>query len=70
MTRDEVAKQALINFPGCKVVAVQNFLWSLIGTDKAAEQGNLLMDANLYSWNPQTIGAISFGIDLFYNSLN
>ena len=70
MTREDIAKLALVEFPGCKKVAVQNFLWTLVGTDKSAEEANLLLDAVSYRWNAQTIGAIQYGICLYYNSLN
>jgi len=70
MNRSEIADRALEEFPGCKKVAVQNFLWTLVGTDKSAEEGNLLSDAASYRWNTQTIGAIQYGICLYYNSLN
>ena len=70
MTREDAAKRAIEQTPGCQVVPVQNFLWSLMGTDKSAEQKNLLMDAMSYRWKHETVIAISRGLDLFYNGLN
>ena len=70
MNREEVARQAIKTFPGCKVIAVQNFLWTLMGTDKEGEQLNAYSDAISYGWSGDTYRAILTGIDLFYDSRN
>ena len=70
MTKEIAVQRALERFPKSKRIAVENFLWSMMGTDRGADEGNLLYDASFYNWNPDTIGAIAFGIDLYYNALN
>jgi hypothetical protein len=70
MDKSMIAEEALRRFPGARKVAVRNFVGTLIGCGWTDELSNLLMDAKLYSWDVQTIEAISFGIDTYYQSLN
>lgn len=65
-----LAEEALRLYPGARKTAVMNFVGTLLGTSQASEEANLLMDAKLYKWNPQTIDAIAYGIATYYSSLN
>lgn len=50
-------------FPGCKAIAVENFLMSCGNNPTITDAiGNLQMDARSYKWNDQTINAIRLGI--------
>jgi hypothetical protein len=70
MDKSMIAEEALRRFPKARKVAVRNFVGTLIGTNRMDEEANLLMDAKLYNWNMDTIEAIAFGINTYYQSLN
>jgi hypothetical protein len=70
MDKSMIAEEALRRFPGARKVAVRNFVGTLIGCGREGELANLLMDAKTYSWDTQTIDAIAFGINTYYQSLN
>jgi hypothetical protein len=68
--KSTITKEALRRFPKARKLAVTNFVGTLIGTNRTDEELNLIMDAKLYNWNLDTIEAIAFGIDTYYNILN
>jgi hypothetical protein len=62
LTIEEIKK--LANRPNVKRIAVENFLMSM-GTDPEAAIKNLLLDAELYNWNRETILALAIRDGIF-----
>lgn len=65
-----LAEEALRLYPGARKTAVMNFVGTLTGLNEGDEIDNMLMDAKMYSWDNQTLEAISYGIHTYYKSLN
>lgn len=58
-------KEILAKYPLAKIIAVENFLFTVGNNDGAMWAiANLEMDAKLYTWNAQTRAAIREGIEL------
>jgi hypothetical protein len=51
--------EAMQKHPSAKRIAVENFCWTA-PKDPMANRMNLEMDAEMYSWNSDTVSAISF----------
>lgn len=59
--------EELASRPGVKRIAVENFLSTLpLELPRAAQYGNLEMDARSYRWNQATQEAIAAGIERAY----
>lgn len=54
--------EAYASRPGVNRVAVENFLGSLEGMTYQEAVANCEMDARIYGWNHETVGAIREGL--------